>query len=176
VLAIGAFDRGEQRRRQVTLCMSPWVWHDYRACRPGRLRLVDRLSHYSRRIVLLDVFDAPAEDIIGFVGPDRLSALTTLAAPYRLVLDIGEEGRSPLWLRGGREARVDALPLTVATKQDIHTWNRRLVALADRRQVDDSVGAEVGDLTSAGRSLAARIQSELGPDAEVRVSPDVPQW
>jgi hypothetical protein len=156
----------------VAILMSQWVWHDYRSSRPRTLRWFDRFTHYKGRyLVLLEILDHSAEEILAFLDDDTVSRLTRLTAPYRLVLDYGEDDESPLWMRGGREAPLEQLPLTPALVQAVKTWNSELDDIAQGR----TPMPEDGRLEDQGRRLAIQIQAELGPGSEVIVSQDVPK-
>jgi hypothetical protein len=157
----------------IALLMSVWVWHDYRSSRPAVLSWADRITHYrGRYLVLLKILDYSARDILAFLDEDTVDGLTRLEPPYRLVLDFGENGESPLWLRGGREARLERLPLSPGLVRTVQDWNTRLNDIAEDKVPTPS--AEV--LRDECRSLAAQIQSELGSGSQVLAAPDVPKF
>lgn len=173
VCRISGFERGGRTRSQVTLSMSPWTWHDYRTSRRPVLRALDRITHYSGLVVLLDILDVPAGEIIRLLDPAMLDRLTIAAPPYRFVLDIAEGGGSALWYRGGRQAKLESLPLSAATCRRIEAWNGRLLALLDRSSIDESMREEALRVEAAGRALAHEIEAELGPGATVVMSTDL---
>jgi hypothetical protein len=156
---------------QVAILMSQWVWHDYRVARPAWLRVADRFTHYrGRYLVLLKILDHSAAEILTFLDKPTIDRLTRLEPPYRLVLDYGEDGESPLWMRGGREAPVRSLPLSPALMGQVEAWNRRLVAIAE----NDAPLPPGTELQDDGRALASQIQAELGLGSQVLSAPDVP--
>lgn len=159
---------------QVALLMSEWVWHDYRINRQRALAWADRITHYrGRYLVLLKILNYSARDILAFLNEETINRLTRLEPPYRLVLDFGEDDASPLWMRGGREAPLEALPLSPALVHSVREWNSRLNDIAEDKSPPLPPATALVD---EGRFLAAQIQVELGPGSQVLASPDVPRF
>jgi hypothetical protein len=160
----------------VAILLSQWVWHDYRAARPVSLRRIDRLTRVRKPyLVPLKVLDASAADILALADRETIDRLTEITPPYRLVLDLGEGGESPLWLRGGREAPLARLPLRPELVTAVRAWNHEVVGLLERPPGGEGFTQALAAAGASGRSLAAELQADLGPGAEVLFAGDVPR-
>lgn len=173
----GIIGYGQASKRggpSVAIILSPWVWHDYQATRPGFARLVDKLSLAGRFRMACPpkLLDQPAAVIVEAFDLEFVHRMTTLAAPYRLVLDLGEEGDSPLWMRGGRPVDLDQLPLSAALRTALTGWSERGVALMDGDLEGPAFDAAIEASLTEGRTLVVQTQAELGAGSEVRFAPD----
>jgi hypothetical protein len=168
----------------MQILMSEWVWHDYRASRPHGVALVERVMVFPRGTVIpFKVFTVPHAVLIELLSPELIEEMTAPHAPYRLVLDFSEAGESPLWLRGGRNARLDQLRLPEELSAAVTGYQERLLALADNPpevaggELDQAAfDARLAPLMAEARALASRIADALGAGSTVIVSQDVPVW